>query len=497
MAKQNNAAKEVFSIDYVASPTCSRFHKDKSFIRGIRGPIGSGKSICCCLEIFTKACSMTPSKDGIRRSRWAVVRNTQPQLETTTIKSWLDWFPEHIFGKMSRKPPFTHKVKHDDVELEVIFLALDKPDDIKKLLSLEVTGIWFNEAREISKKIVDAGSGRVGRFPSKKDCPIGVDSKNFPNWSGIIMDTNPPDDTHWWYGCAEENSWAVDGLGERVDPDTFPDVLKWSFFSQPSGMSPEAENVENLVEGYYQRLIAGKDKEWINVYVHGKYGFIRDGKPVYPEWNETYHLAEKEIELIKNRAVYVGLDFGRTPCAIFGQKTDMGGWNILRELITEDMDIETFADILHQDITEYCPDNEIFFYGDPAGTHRVDTDSKTAFGVLRIKGIHAKPAPGNNKLNTRLQSVKRVLNRNAMGRPAFQLDKRCKIIRRGFNGGYKFKALQVSGDDRIALEPDKNQFSHPHDGLQYLLMGGGEFSEMKGRNRKIKQTVMKNDWSAI
>jgi hypothetical protein len=36
-------------------------------------------------------------------------------------------------------------------------------------------------------------------------------------------------------------------------------------------MSPQAENVQNLVDGYYPRLMFGKDTEWINCYVHGQY----------------------------------------------------------------------------------------------------------------------------------------------------------------------------------------------------------------------------------
>ena len=94
-----------------------------------------------------------------------LLRNTNPQLKTTTIKTWLDWFPETTFGNFAYSVPFTHKIHFHDVELEVIFLALDRPEDVKKLLSLELTGVWINEAREIPKSIVDACTMRVGRFP--------------------------------------------------------------------------------------------------------------------------------------------------------------------------------------------------------------------------------------------------------------------------------------------------------------------------------------------
>ena len=70
------------------------FMKDNSFFRGIRGPVGSGKSVACCIEVFRRALAQKKSPDGIRKSRVAIVRNTNPQLRTTTMKTWLDWFPE-------------------------------------------------------------------------------------------------------------------------------------------------------------------------------------------------------------------------------------------------------------------------------------------------------------------------------------------------------------------------------------------------------------------
>ena len=125
------------------------FMKDDTFFRGIRGPVGSGKSVCCCIEVFRRSLTQQKAPDGIRKSRWAIIRNTNPQLRTTTIKTWLDWFPESEWGKFNWSVPYTHRIRKGDIDLEVIFLALDRPEDVKKLLSLELTGIWINEAREI------------------------------------------------------------------------------------------------------------------------------------------------------------------------------------------------------------------------------------------------------------------------------------------------------------------------------------------------------------
>ena len=109
--------------------TLKLFMKDNSFLRGLRGPVGSGKSVACCVEIFRRAIMQEESEDGIKKSRWAVIRNTNPQLKTTTIKTWLDWFPEDEWGNFHWSVPYTHRIRKGNIDLEVIFLALDRPED--------------------------------------------------------------------------------------------------------------------------------------------------------------------------------------------------------------------------------------------------------------------------------------------------------------------------------------------------------------------------------
>ena len=194
------------------------FMTSPAFVRGLRGPVGSGKSVACCVELFRRATTQQPSPlDGLRKTRWAVVRNTQPELRTTTIKTWLDWFPENAYGRFNWSPPFTHRIRKADLDCEVIFIALDKAEDVKKLLSLELTGAFINEAREAPKAVLDAVTMRVGRYPSQRD--------GGPTWSGVIMDTNAPDEDHWWAimsgrrrttGLHERGGGAAAGEAQRL-----------------------------------------------------------------------------------------------------------------------------------------------------------------------------------------------------------------------------------------------------------------------------------------
>ena len=317
------------------------FMKDSTFFRGIRGPVGSGKSVACCVEVFRRALEQEKAPDGTRKSRWAIIRNTNPQLRTTTIKTWLDWFPEADWGKFTWSVPYTHNIKKGDIELEVIFLALDRPEDVKKLLSLELTGIWINEAREIPKSIIDACTMRVGRYPSMRD--------GGPSWTGVIADTNAPEEDHWWPIMS----------GEVPIPDHIPReqakmLVKpnnWNFFTQPPGMvekkseegeiedyvpSKDAENQKNMMKSYYPNLVQGKTKSWIDVYVMNRLGHIQEGKPVYPMFAAEVHVAKEEIPIAANVPLYVGVDFGLTPAAVIGQKV-RGRWFVQSEIVAIDM----------------------------------------------------------------------------------------------------------------------------------------------------------------
>ena len=452
------------------------FMKDNSFFRGIRGPVGSGKSVACCVEIFRRALAQEPNADGIRRSRWAIIRNTNPQLRTTTIKTWLDWFPEHVWGKFNWSVPYTHKIQTHDLDVEVIFLALDRPEDVKKLLSLEVTGVWVNEAREVSKSIIDAASMRVGRFPSMKDGGC--------TWTGLICDTNAPEEDHWWPIMSGEvpvpDHIAKEEAKMLVKPNN------WQFFTQPSGMvekkdnegnvleyikNSKAENITNMREDYYPNIVQGKTKSWIDVYVMNKLGSIQDGKPIYPMFAPDVHVAKEEIPVAASIPVYIGIDFGLTPACVFGQKI-RGRWLILQEIVAFDMGIVKFSEILRQELATRYSMCEAIIFGDPAGDFRAQTDESTPFQILRGAGLLARPAPSND-VSLRLESVQSPLNRMIEGQSGLLIDPRCRNIIKGFEGGYQYRRLQVSGE-RFDDKPEKNHYSHIHDALQYLMLGAGE-----------------------
>ena len=442
-----------------AGPTVKAFHESEAFVRGIMGPIGSGKSTACVLELLRRAQLQAPSPDGIRRSRWAIIRNSFPELRSTTLKTWGEWVPP-AFGKFTLDSPIVHHIKAGDLDAEFMFMALDKPEDARKLLSLELTGAWINEAREIEKHILDALTGRVGRYPSKL--------QGGATWSGILLDTNAPDTSSWWYRLAEE--------------ETPPD---WQFFRQPSGLSPEAENIANLPHAYYQRAVGGKDPDWVKVYVHGEYGFLTEGQAVFPNYRDQTHCSPEPIAAIPGLPLMIGADFGLTPAAVIGQRVADGRWIIFDEYVLDNIGVVRFAEQLAAYIGREYPDHQIgAAFGDPAGNQRAFSDERTALEIMtRYTGWRWRPAP-TNELLMRLEVVRAALNRMVDGKPGLMIAPRCQVLRKGFTGGYCRKFVKATGNATLHELPAKNEFSHPHDALQYLLLGGGEHNVVLDRVKR-------------
>jgi hypothetical protein len=476
------------------------FMKDDTFFRGIRGPVGSGKSVGCCIEVFRRALGQAKGPDGIRKSRWAIIRNTNPQLRTTTIKTWLDWFPEDDWGKFTWSVPYTHHIKKGDIDLEIIFLALDRPEDVKKLLSLELTGIWINEARELPKSIIDACTMRVGRFPSMRD--------GGATWTGVIADTNAPEEDHWWPIMAGEVPIPDHIPREQAKMLVTPD--NWRFYTQPAGMeevrndegeledyvpNKSAENQANMMKSYYPNLIQGKTKSWIDVYVMNRLGHIQDGKPVYPMFAPDVHVAKEEIPVAAGVPLYVGVDFGLTPAAVFGQKV-RGRWMLHSEIVAIDMGIVRFAEVMRNELaTRFAAAGEVIIYGDPAGDFRAQTDESTPFHILRGAGLRAFPTHSNS-VDLRLEAVSSQLTKMVEGKPALLIDRRCPTLIKGFESGYAYKRMEVSGE-RYADKPDKNMFSHVHDAAQYLFLGAGEGRALMNSQKPAQTVVAKRDFDVF
>lgn len=503
------------SLNLRSAPTLGAFVRDHSFIRVVIGPVGSGKSTCMCAEITRRAFEQQPAPDGIRYFKAAIVRNTGPELKSTTMQTWRAWIQDDAFGPIVMTAPPSQRIRirpkgrpgepgfEPGLDLLVEFLALDRPKDVKKLLSWEGTLIWFNELREIEKPIWDQATLRVGRYPSLQQG--GVE----PSWYGIIGDTNPPDEDHWLHALQLE---APDEHRFFVQPPAVIEAERADFdferrdVIQAAGkeyvVRPAAENLAHLPGGgtlYYRRGMLGKSEAYISVYLMGKTGFVQDGKACVPSYNDNL-MMRSEMGLDADTDLFVAADVGGgtlNPAALFMQRAKRGNWLIHAEVVSPDMGVDRFADQVLATKAQLFPDRPLGWgFGDPSGAKKDEIYETIVFEHLRAKGIPLRAAP-TNAIKPRLEAYERACTRLIDGKPGLLVHRRCTMLRAGLSGKWRFRKLQIAGTERYSEAPEKNVWSHPCDAGGYGLLGGGEHRDLMGRQQSMAPVVAQTEFNVF
>lgn len=451
------------SINYTPVPSVTPYLLSDKFQSFIIGPVGSTKTTASLMKIPLEAKKMAKSQDGIRRSRCAVVRNTRQMLLDSTIKDFLNLFPEGQAGVYMRTE-LKYLLKFDDVECEVLFRGLDDADDVRRLLSLQLSFAMVDEVREINADVFDALTGRVGRYPNGMMVPHrpqwGVDDKGNAI-QGCVDDygnqmkkvwgaTNPPDlDSHW------------EQYFTNADPQKIHVTI------QPSGRSPEADWIKHLPSGYYDDLQVGKTEDWIDVYIDGKWGKSLSGTPVYDKtFTESFHVAQEELSPVvsPDYPITIGVDFGRTPSAVFMQRDPRGRVLILSEITSVNMGLDTFIQTkLNPHISEHYLGHNFVCAPDPAGFMKQQASEMTLVDQLKDAGFQCVRPPTNDP-DKRIAAVERLLSQQVEGKAMFLISPSCAQLIKGFRSGYRYK---VKKNGEMEDKPDKNEFSHVHDALQY------------------------------
>jgi hypothetical protein len=460
---------EIYASDknkiYIPTPTAMRAHADDALVRVMFGPYGSGKTTWAINDIVRRTCDMPFwTSTGRRRARWAIVRNTSGELHSTTLQSWLMWFGELGDIRKHQKPILTYEHLFNDgngmVELELIFLALDREDDLRKVKSMELTGAYLNELSEIPQGALSHLKTRVGRYPSQADCPEYYHAS-------IIADTNPPDEDHWIHKQFEEQN-----------------IPGYKIFHQPPGLikdkdgnwmtNPDADNIHNLKDkNYYVTNASGQTEQFIKVFCLGEYGSVGFNKLVYAgDYNDDTHSVD-ELEAIQGEPIHLGFDFGLTPACVVVQISEHGQLRVLKEYVGDDIGIKTFAESvvlprLARDFP-YCKIG--LSRADPSGIKSDEImEELSCIGTLNTIGIDTNGA-STNHIDPRLGAVRYFLNSMADRRPRFILSRKgAPTIRKGFTKDYYYKRISVAGEERYRDIPNKNYASHPHDALQYIAM---------------------------
>jgi hypothetical protein len=468
----------MIEINFVPPPTGVSFMLSNSFYRMILGPLGSGKTTTVLFELLRRACEQSPGLDGVRHTRFALLRQTLQQLKNTVLKDIIQWFGPLMEWRVSES---TVWFKFGDVVSEWILLPLETPEDQKRILSMNITGAFVSEAIEIDFDLMVAIAGRCGRFPSAAD--------GGATWYGVVLDSNMPTEGTPWHGAI-----ATPPPG-------------WQVFIQPSGLAPNAENLnwllqtpatlalpidhpDRLAKGreYYARLSTSTNPAWVKRYVMAEFGPDPSGAAVYHGMFFMDFHTRDDLLVIPGAPLLIGLDLGRDPWAVLGQIDHMGRLLVHEEIEADNIGLKLQLPRVRQVVStnpKYVTSPVVIIF-DPAGMAKGNFDEYNSMEVIKAAGFMCMPAP-SNRLAPRLNAVERFLTESRGGTAATLINKRkCPVLVTGLNGSYRFKFNQI-GEAQPA--PEKNRWSHVCDAHQYLCMGasGGTANQIA---RRIQRSEM-------
>ena len=476
-------------IAYRPVPTIDAFHMHPGQIRGIVGPVGSGKTTGATWDVCRYLPLFLAEQWGYKRSKWVVVRNTYDELIDTTQATVFEWFG---WGKYQKQRKI-YTLNHDDeggFEVEILFRSCDRIQDLKKFKSLEVTGYWIDESIEVAGAIKRILKTRIGRYPKARQIADWFKQKfgyipdewyddngersKIPAPRFGIETTNPPDVEHETY---HEFNWQTEVPGPL--PEKEPLKNHFGFWQPPR------ENESNLRVGYYDDLINDyKDHvDWLEMYVEGKPGIIVIGKLVYNNFKRNYHVAKDQL-IWSGIPLYRGWDnSGNIPAAVVVGVPSPRQVHVFAEFHHDKMNIVGFAKHVINQCNILFPGAEWLDWGDPAGENKFSTKDggwTSNAQLMREQGVAVQPSEQNpqaryNAVDDQLLVIDGVL-----------IDPGCTRLINGFMGGYHYGEVGA-GTGIYQDKPLKNRFSHIHDALQYVMVRLVENNRKKPKSGRWKR----------
>jgi len=417
----------------------------------------STKTTAGIIKISQEAKRVDACKDGIRRSRAVWVRNTREQLRDTSLPDFLKWYPDGVAGLFAKtENKFT--LRFDDVECEVLFRGLDDTNDVRRLLSLNASFGILDEFREINPDIFTQLQTRLGRYPDKMMNSVGC-AQTMPDGTVVNVD----------------KLW---GMSNAPDADTFwEDFLtnppkNATVFFQPSGVAPEADWLHCLKDGYYENIIEGKTADWVDVYVHAKFGRSLGGLPVFRCFNPDTHVAKDPIP-VATTSLVIGADAGLNPTVVITQQTYDGRVMVLDTLTGFEGGMGALRFIREKLKPLLASDKyrgrTAAFYLDPTAFNRGASDERSVGDIFKNEGFYAKPAR-TNAIPARIAAVESYLTRTVEGKSALLIDPGpgCAPLVQTLRSKYRYKI------DTKGVRDDKPDKAHPWsdyaDALQYACL---------------------------
>ncbi len=411
------------------------------------GGYGSGKTLVACIMGHCLSMSI-PGNMGI------VVRRTLPKLHDATQRIYME-----VLNRS--KVPYQEREKRDGWPGTIVYpngseVKFRETKDLGRFLGPEYGWFLIDEAQEEPQKTFTDLGGRL-RLPRASKYLRGM------------LCTNPPPRTHWIakkfpsHGVRIEVVTLKDGTEERIKYQ----MIRSSTYDNPF-----------LDSGYVATLLAENSPEEVKRIVEGFYGFTQEGRPVYPMFDFTKHVADLPARLMTTYRVW---DFGfHCPAVTWHQmfRCKQRGlhWVVLHEVIGENIEAIPFGQqVMAENAARFStiPPQLFVDGGDAAGAQVGDRGPGPIIllgrprdmGGLGLRFNYEKfpdVDPGLDRVRECLRTVCKC------GFPLLMLNRTCRVTIEALSGGYHYPKEGISGSINKKKKPVKDgYYDNPADTVRY------------------------------
>jgi hypothetical protein len=449
---------------------------------------------------------------------WAIVRDTWKNLERTTYRSFM--YPTNpkslayqLRGRI-RERDGGRQLKLIDRKGNAVWIAflfgMDSPDDLNQLLSMQLGGLWVEEAAPAMQEDIGAGiaeevwslgitslrhtlmTDKAVEFLKEwgphlhKATPITIKEGLLlgalvrspygdivPRNRRAQITMNYPSEDHWtWVRFYDEG-----------------DTPNRALFRIPRG---ENVHVDDQYRENMEKSLAGR-QDLLDRLVIGRPAHVQLGVAVTPEYHDIlnggpWHRADRVLDPMPNVTVLRFWDGDLHPAVHFAQITPRGkfiGLDTLRGIETgEGMKQFVDSQVKPLLINRYSKVKQWRDLGDPTLKDRDPSDStQTAAGIIE-KELNTHYEGGVLRWGPRKEALKDLLTRTlSTGEPMFVLSKHDKIMQvDGITRNQQLARCQMSQTMRISTPIQLRDY--PTGWLRYSsMLGSNESSFLHPRRR--------------
>lgn len=492
------------TIKFASLPPVSKafFLDFSSRVMAIGGAIGTGKTFLQALRILFKATHIVPCPDGVRRSSFIIVRKRYGDLEQSVVPAF-EKIAGAAFDLSGRKSPLYGKIYFKDkfgkVECDLWLYAFETVADAQKIRSLAFTDGAIIEAQELdSGIIVKEVFKRLGRYPAPVNADELDDFENNPmiayqlpnsqiaRGKQLTLDFNYTNSTHWLKKyLVDDNKANEEGVRRRTLYEQPPTHI-WMPGSRLDGSIQGVEGRYHGEEGVFMRnpealhyikhngwsywedilLESMGDDALIQQDILASWGDYINGKPVYPKFSRTRHVAQQGLKYIPGRPVYVGVDNGFNNAWIFAQQDHSGRVLIIDEVVNVGADAKSIKAALKDDVIPYLnlhlPLHTVIFVADQAFWNGEGGEGRKQIEVLTNEGLTVEKS--SFKFTTPMRDVVDT----AIATEQLLVSPRCNRFIDAMVGGFHYPLVRSTGS--FSEEPNQNsEHSHPANAGEFVI----------------------------